>query len=75
MNFSNFQTKKFELARGPSNMQKIRISEGTRQKIRIGEHFELLDFELESLDCISNIFRLLVFSEKALGMYLGDFSD
>ena len=33
-------------------MEKIRISEGTRQKIRIGEHFELLDFELVSLDCI-----------------------
>ena len=32
-------------------MKKIRITEGTRQKIRISEHFELLDFELVSLDC------------------------
>ena len=52
MNFSNFQTKKFELARVPFNIEKIRISEGTRQKIQISEYFELLDFELVGLDCI-----------------------
>ena len=51
MNVSNFQTKKFSLAREPFNSEKIWISEGTRQKIQIGEHFELLDFELVSLDC------------------------
>ena len=51
MNFSNFQTKKLELARGPFEMGKILINEGTRQKTRIGEYFELLDFELVSLDC------------------------
>ena len=33
-------------------MEKIRINEGTRQKIQIGELFKLLDFELVSLDCI-----------------------
>ena len=52
MIFSNFETKKFELARVPLNMEKIWISGETRQKIGIGEYFELLDFELVSLDCI-----------------------
>jgi len=33
-------------------MEKIQITEGTGQKIRISEHFELLDFELVSLNCI-----------------------
>jgi len=32
-------------------MVKIRVTEETKQKIRISEHFELLDFELVSLDC------------------------
>jgi len=41
-------------------MRKIRIAEGTGQKIRVGEHFELLDFELVSLDCFSIIFLYLV---------------
>jgi len=32
-----FVKKKFELARGPFNMEKIRNTEGTGQKIRISE--------------------------------------
>ena len=40
------------MARGPFNMEKIRITEGTRQKIQISEHFELLDFELVSFHII-----------------------
>ena len=51
----NFQKKKFELARGPINTGKIRIGEGTSIFIRITEHFELLDFELVSFDCIHKI--------------------
>ena len=34
-------------------MGKVRITEATRQKIRIGEHFELVHFELVSFDYIS----------------------
>jgi len=32
-------------------LKKIRITEGTRQNIRISEHFKLVNFELVSLDC------------------------
>jgi len=49
--FSKFSTKKFELSRGPFNAGKIRIGEGTGLFVGITEYFELLNFELASLEC------------------------
>jgi len=49
--FWNFPPKKFELAREPISIGKIRVGDGTGIFDRITEHYELLDFELVSLDC------------------------
>ena len=54
------------MKRGLINIWKIQISEGTSFFVRITVHFELLDFELVSLDCMWAQSELSLACEKKI---------